>query len=208
MSTTTNSLSAEYEIALTYDIKSTYEKTLIEILTYDLKNELKYYTVPKYNQSAFAYVELKDWEGKELRDGQAHVYFDGSYVKKTFLSLANISDSLEVSLGQESAIGVKRTPIKDFTSSKYIGSNKRIERGYEIVVKNNKAQAITLLVEDQIPVSSNKEIEVELIDKGSAFHDVSSGKLTWRLSLTPNESKTLSFKYTVKHPKNKSVPGL
>jgi hypothetical protein len=43
---------------------------------------------------------------------------------------------------------------------------------------------------------------------GGARQDVYSGKLTWKLNLSPSENKKLSYKYEVKYPKDRRVNGL
>ena len=76
---------------------------------------------------------------------------------------------------------------------------------YEISVRNNKKEAISLIVEDQIPVSSNSDIEITLTDKANANVDAEKGKLNWELNIKPNESKKIRFGYQVKSAKDKNL---
>jgi uncharacterized protein DUF4139 len=62
-----------------------------------------------------------------------------------------------------------------------------------------------MILKDQYPLSTNKEIEVELADASNAKVDKDTGMLTWQLSLAPNETKTLNFSYSVKYPKDKTI---
>jgi hypothetical protein len=63
-------------------------------------------------------------------------------------------------------------------------------------------------VEDQVPVSQQNQIEVTVQDLGGAKYDKGTGKLTWMLSLQPNETKKVVFKYEVKYPKDTNISGL
>ena len=38
--------------------------------------------------------------------------------------------------------------------------------------------------------------------------DKQTGKLRWTLNLAPSETKTITFRYEVKYPKDKIIPGL
>jgi hypothetical protein len=54
-------------------------------------------------------------------------------------------------------------------------------------------------------LSTNKDIEVELLDNGGAITNNETGVLTWKIELAPGESKKLRFAYTVKYPKDKTL---
>ena len=71
-----------------------------------------------------------------------------------------------------------------------------------------KNEAVKIKIEDQIPVSSNSQIEVTVIDVGGANYRKESGKLFWEMNLQPNETKKVVYKFEVKYPKDKSIAGL
>jgi len=74
---------------------------------------------------------------------------------------------------------------------------------YEISVRNNTKENISIIVKDQIPISSNTDIA--LSDKGGATTDTEKGKLTWDINLKPNETKKIRFGYQVKSVKDKNL---
>jgi hypothetical protein len=98
--------------------------------------------------------------------------------------------------------------IKKFNEKKILGNFRKEYRGYEISVKNKKSSAIQIIIEDQIPISTIEEIEVELLESSNANYDKTKGKLQWKFTLQPNEEKKLPFKFSVKYPKDKSVSNL
>ena len=57
------------------------------------------------------------------------------------------------------------------------------------------------MLEDQIPISSNNDIEIIITDKGGANINSETGKMTWDLSLKPNETKKIRFGYQIKSAK-------
>ena len=56
-----------------------------------------------------------------------------------------------------------------------------------------------------IPLSTNKDIEVNLIDAGGAEVNSELGILNWKLALAPGESRKLQFVYSIKYPKDKTL---
>jgi hypothetical protein len=98
---------------------------------------------------------------------------------------------------------IERKKVKDFTTNQFMGSNRTVKRAWEISLRNNKKQSVTLIVFDQYPVSKEKDIEVELADDSGARVDKETGMLRWEVVLEPGQVKKLVFKYTVKYPKER-----
>jgi len=62
-----------------------------------------------------------------------------------------------------------------------------------------------MMLKDQFPLTTNKEIEVELLDDGGASVNSEIGVLTWKLELAPGEVRKVRFSYSVKYPKDKVI---
>jgi uncharacterized protein (TIGR02231 family) len=201
-------LNTEFDIALPYTVASSSKYTTVDIRNYDMKADYIYSAAPKLDPDAFLIAQARDWEDFNLLAGEANIFFEGTFVGKTFIDPNNTKDTLSVSLGRDKRIVVKREKLKDFTSRNLIGSNKKELYAYEITVRNTKSEPIKITLEDQIPVTMNSQIEVSLVDMGGAKFTKDTGKLLWELNLLPNETKKVSFKYEVKYPKDKRVSGL
>ena len=148
------------------------------------------------------------WEEYSLLPGEANIFFEGTFVGKTFIDPNNIKDTLLLSLGRDKRIVVKREKLKDLTSRKLIGTTQKENYTWEISIRNVKAEVIKITVEDQLPVSQNTLIEVTALETGGANFTKDSGKLIWNLTLQPNETRKLAYKFEVKYPKDKQVSGL
>lgn len=208
VNTIQTSLNAVFDIALPYTVASSNKPTLVDISKHDLKATYQYSVAPKLDADAFLMAQVVDWEELSLLPGEANVFFEGTFVAKTYLDPNNIKDTLAVSLGRDKRIVVKREKLKDYSSRKTIGSNQRESFAYEISVRNTKNEAIKIVVEDQLPVSQNSQIEVTSADAGNAAYNQATGKLVWDLSVQPNETKKVTYKFEVKYPKGKIIPGL
>ena len=205
---TENTVSVEFDVAVPYSVPSDGNYVLMDVQTFQIPVQFKYYTAPKLDNGVFLTALLSNWEQYNLVSGNANVYFEGTFVGETYLDLANTNDTLLVSLGRDKKVIVKRETIKDFTSKKMIGSNRKIEYAYEIVARNAKKDTAYLVIEDQIPVSKNSEIEIEILELGGAELNKETGKLIWRVSLNAAEEKKTVFRFTIKHPKGKNIIGM
>lgn len=208
VSTVQTTLNTEFDIALPYTVASASKPTLVDIRNHELKADYKYATVPKLDNDAFLLASILGWEQFSLLPGEANVFFEGTFVGKSFLDPNSIRDTLAVSLGRDKRIVVKREKLKDFSSRKLIGTNQKESRAFEISVRNTKSEPIKILLEDQIPVSQNGQIEVTVGDVGGAKFNKVSGKLSWELELQPNETKKVVYRYEVKYPKDQIIVGL
>ena len=208
VTTLQTSLNTEFDIALPYTVASSNQPTLVDIRNYEMKAEYQYAVAPKLDLDAFLIAKAIGWEDFSLLPGEANIFFEGTFVGKTFIDPNSIKDTLSVSLGRDKRIVVKREKVKDFTSRKAIGANIRETYAYEVSVRNTKQEPLKIVVEDQEPVSQNSQIEVTTLDTGGAVYDKESGKLTWTWTLQPNETKKVVFKFEVKYPKDKPINGL
>lgn len=207
VTTVQTSLNTEFDIALPYTVSSANKPTLVDIRSHELKADYKYSVAPKLDLDAFLMARITGWEEYSLLPGEANVFFEGTFVAKTFIDPNNIKDTLSVSLGRDKRIVVKREKVKDFTTRKAIGGNQRDSYAWELSVRNTKNESIKITVEDQIPVSSNSQIEVTTLDTGGARYTKETGKLIWDFELPASGSKKMVFKYEVKYPKDKILSG-
>ena len=203
-----NQMATEYEIKVKQDIPADGKQHIVPIKDFDLPASYTYHTVPKLDQHAFLLAKIGDYGQFDLLPGQSNIFFEGMYVGQTYLNPQVTSDSLIVSMGRDDGISVRRNTLKDFTSTRIVGSNKKELKGYEIILRNNKKIPITIEVLDQVPISQNKDIVVEIEEMEGARYTADYGKLLWKINLAPGESKKLRFVYSVKYPKDKQVSGI
>lgn len=208
VSTVQTALNTEFDISLPYTVSSSNKPTLVEIRNHELKADYNYASAPKLDSDAFLIARATGWEDFSLLPGEANVFFEGTFVGKSYIDPNSIRDTLNVSLGRDKRIVVKREKLKDFSSRKLIGSSQRETRAFEISVRNTKSEIVKINVEDQVPISQNNQIEVTVSDVGGAKYNKDTGKLVWELTLQPNETKKVVYKYEVKYPKDRIVTGL
>ncbi len=196
-----NQTNVEFEIKKPYSIKSDNKSYSVDMQFYDLPAIYQYYCVPKIDKDAFLIAKVIDWEKYNLLEGEANIFFEDTYIGKTLLDMRYAGDTLEISLGRDKNVSVKREKLKDYTTKQFLGNKKEETRGWKTVVKNNKSQAINMVIVDQVPVSTLEEIEVKLQKISGAKHESDKGEIKWEFTLEPSKKKEFELKYSVKYPK-------
>lgn len=194
-----------FDITTPYTITSDGKVQTIEIQRTTTPAEYKYITVPKLSPVAYLTGNITDWAKQNLIGGEATLYFENTFVGKSYLNVNQLKDTLTVSLGTDNSILVKREKRQDFTSKKVLGSNKTETYSFLITVRNNKSTPVRITVNDQIPISSNSGIEVEAVELSGGKHDSQTGEVKWDLNIKPTETRQLILTYSVKYPKDKII---
>ena len=201
-------LNTNFEIDLPYDIESDGQLHSVTIKDEEITCTLKNYAVPRADKEAYLLAEVADWQNLDLLPGDANIIMDDTYIGKSLIDPNTTADTLNLSLGKDKRLAVKRSLVKELSSLKTSGGNNRQNFTYEVIVKNNKLTDVNLLLKDQYPLSTIKEVEVKLEDSGEAMVNEETGVLTWKINLKPGESKKVRFSYSVKYPKDKKIINL
>jgi uncharacterized protein (TIGR02231 family) len=194
-----------FDITVPYTLEPDGKVQTIEIQRTTTPAGFKYLTVPKLSPLAYLTGNITDWAKQGLISGEATLYFENSFVGKSYLNVNQIKDTLTVSLGTDNGILVKREKRQDFTSKRTLGSNKTETYSFLITLRNNKNSAIRIAVNDQIPVSTNSGIEVDAVELNGAKYNPQTGEVKWDLDLKPQENRQLILTYSVKYPKDKTI---
>jgi|GEM_PF-179875 len=195
-----------FDIEKPQDVLANGKDHVLSVDKQDIPTQYEYHAVPKLDPAVFLLAKITDYGKYNLLPGVANIFYQDTYVGQTQLNPNMTADTLLISLGRDEQIAIKRVQPKDFTERKKVFSSTIKETfAYEITIKNNKSLPVHIEVLDQVPVSKQKEIEIELLDKDGATYNTESGKLKWELDLASNQNKRVRFSYSVKYPKDKAV---
>ncbi len=201
---TQNMFNTEFETNIAYTIPSDNQNHQVDLASFSQEAIYGYAVVPKLSKDVFVTAQVLANDLINQISGEANVYYDGTFTGKTYIR-PTTNNTLQLTLGTDKRIQVDRKKLKEFSSKSFFGSTKTESTTWEIVLKNTRKEPLTITIEDQIPVSTDKEIEVKLKDKGNALFEENTGKLTWAINLAAEQSQVLKFSFEVKHPKNKPV---
>ncbi|MFM7466335.1 MAG: DUF4139 domain-containing protein [Crocinitomicaceae bacterium] len=198
-------IAAEFKIDLPYTIKSNNDQHMVLIKQAELNTSFKYFAVPKMDAGVFLVAQMTKLDELQLVPAKANIFFDGTYIGETYIDPTQMDDTLNLSLGKDPNIVVKRTLVKKDCKDKIISD--RIERifAYNIEAKNNKSSTIELIIQDQLPLTTNGDINIEAMELSKGELDTRTGTIEWKMTLKPKDSKLLDYKFKVKHNKDKQI---
>ncbi|MDR0507795.1 MAG: mucoidy inhibitor MuiA family protein [Dysgonamonadaceae bacterium] len=200
-----NQTSVEFEIKTPYSIPSENKPTTVEMERYSVPADYEYYCVPKVDKDAFLLAYITNWEQYNLQEGEANIFFENTFIGKTILDVRYMSDTLNISLGRDKSVTIQRDKVKEYNTQKFLGSKTETTRDWKVTVRNNKRQPISIVLFDQIPVSTTNEIEVNTENLTGGILNDETGEVKWKLTLQPAQKNELNLRYKVKYPKGRSL---
>jgi hypothetical protein len=194
---TKKDLRVEYAIQSKFSIPTDGIDHRVHISNYDLPASYEYHAAPKMDPSVYLAAQVSGWEKLNLLNGESNLYFDGTYIGKTFIDVNSTKDTLSFSLGKDNKIQIERKRIQEKSTNRTIGSRQKFEVTWEIKVKNNGGASIPIIIKDQFPISTDSDIKVKKGDYLEGKLDEKTGILTWSFLLAPSQNKSLLFDYSV-----------
>ena len=205
----TQAFQAVYSIAGRVTVPETGEAKRVQIDDTDLDPALTVRTVPKRDEKAYLYAKLTMAHGTPVLPGQVSLFRDGTFVGNGRLPQLAPGEEHELGFGIDDAVRVRHAIAEEKRAEAGIlTSSKTDTRNYRITIKNLHARPIPITVIDQIPVSQNADIKVEMLAKLAPSKrdlDDKRGVLSWDMELKPDEEKAIEFGYRVTWPSAKKI---
>lgn len=195
----------EFEIGQPLTLSSDGKTTTTEIARYQLPATYQYLGIPRADKDAFLVADATDWQQHSLLEGEANVYFENSFIGKTILDPTVANDTLHFSLGRDNGIRIQREKVSARSSRRLLASTQEQDMTWRITVKNSRKEAVSLTLQDQIPVSENSNITVTTEELSGGQLDKTTGFIVWQLQLQPNEQREFIVHYRVKYPKSRRL---
>lgn len=200
-----NPIDVTYDIDMPYEVLGSGNEQIVTLKNYDLPAEYKFYSAPKMDKSTYLLATVNDWEKLNLLPGEANITFEGTYVGKSYIDPLSTQKTLNLTLGNDKRVIVKREKLQDYSSTKFIGSEKKQIFTYKLTVKNTKNSAVKMILKDQYPLTSQKDIQVELLESSKAHVNNEIGTLTWEFDLKPGETREFTMSYSIRYPKDQTL---
>lgn len=194
----------EYELSNTWNVLDNNE-IVLDIEKKNIPCKYHVIAVPKVDDTGYlaAQVDVNDID--QLLLSNATVYHDNTYVGEIFIDVDTNKDTYDISLGRDETIKVKRKQIKKYTSNVLLKNQTKTEFEYQLQISSSKDKKCKVTLIDQVPISQDKTIVVDIDQKSNATLEEESGKLTWDFELDAKENKSFDLKYSVSYPKEKII---
>jgi len=200
-----NQTSFSYNIDVPYSVPSGGNPLTVDIQRHEMDAVYRYFASPKLQQRAYLTARIPNWQEYNLLPGETNLFFENTYVGKTSINPQVTGDTLAFSLGKDPSVVVDRTKLREFEEKNFFGSKIRESFAWQIEVRNTKKQPVQIEIEDQVPVSQNEDIEVDLIEGSGADFNRETGRLAWNTTIAPGETYTVRFEYRIEYPRGKQV---
>lgn len=205
--------SATFAIQVPADIPADNSESTVTLAHRDFAAKFRHFSIPKLGERTYLQAQTTNDSEFPLLPGKAAVFLDNAFVASSQLDLTPSGKEFFLDLGIDSEVEVKRTEIiRQRDESGVWDKRERIRFSYTIEVINHKSTALNLIVKDQLPVSEDEKIEVELIEPklkdDSSVTQSETGILTWELTVKPSEKVSLPLEFRVSYPRELKIQGL
>lgn len=197
--------SFSYKINTPYSVPSDGKAHTVEIKRAEVDTDYSYSSIPKYSPYAFLIGKMSNWDDLNLIAGEANIYFENNFIGTTRINPDSFDDTLSVSLGRDESIVIERTKLRDFEERNFFGNRVREKNAWEVNIRNTKSEAVSIKVQDQLPISRNEDIRVEANRISGGSLDKQTGIVTWTITLAPKSSESIQFGYQVEYPSGQQI---
>lgn len=203
-------ISTMYEVADKNDVLSNNEGKKLTLAKEFIPITLSYYTVPKKTSQVFLQGKIVNDKEVSFPAGDMNIFIDNDYVNKSKLGKFFSYDSLDIPLGIDDKISVKRELVKRTKeSSGLLSSTNKIDYHYEIIINNKGNTEVDMRVVDQFPTADNKEIKITGTEPTSSSAKIEeNGIIEWNVKVPAFGEKRIPLKYTIEYPDGIEATGL
>jgi len=177
-----------------------------------LKANVVHRTVPGFNDRAFLTAVTTSPEAYPLLAGPVRVFTGGAYLGSFSLKETGPGVELTIPFGVDNRIEVLRVPEPEMKSREgWTGKQKQVHKVERTIVRNLMDHPATLVLEDRLPVSEDERIVVQIGDATTPGYRDSErrpGVKLWTIELAPGEKREIVLDYSVRWPREMTLPGL
>src|SRR6478736_1245135 len=183
----------------------------LRISTAAIAPDLAVRAVPVKDPTAFLEASFKQGEDAPLLPGRIAIYRDGVFVGRGQMAAASKDEPVRLGFGADDKIKIERTVVKrnEGSAGLIVTTSKTDERSFKTTVRNGHDFPIRIAIEDQLPVSENEDIQVEMLPSTTPPTTTNlrdrRGVLEWAFEARAGEVRDIGFAWRVRWPKDKGV---
>lgn len=183
----------------------------LRVSTATIAPDLAVRSAPVRGPSAFLEARFVQGEDAPLLPGRVSIYRDGVFVGRGHMTGAAKGEPVRLGFGADDKVKIERTVVKrnEGSAGLIVTTSKTDERSFKTTVRNGHDFPIRIAIEDQLPVSENDEIQVEMLPSTTPPTATNvrdrRGVLEWAFEAKPGEVKDIAFAWRMRWPKDKGV---
>ncbi|MDJ1468888.1 mucoidy inhibitor MuiA family protein [Cytophagaceae bacterium DM2B3-1] len=212
----TGSTAVVFSIAGKHTIKADNSDHQVSILIEDFSAYFQYSTVPKLSQFAYLKAKVTNETDFPFLAGEANVFLDNHFVATTRLQTIAPTEEFWTYLGVDESFKIEHKFLKKYEKKEtqlFTKNRKVLVYEYQIKIKSHKKTQEEIVVWDQLPISGNEQIKVQLLEptykeNTDALKKNELEYLEWFYKIKAGEEILIPFKFTVEYPQDVQVTGL
>jgi uncharacterized protein (TIGR02231 family) len=185
----------------------------LRIATATIAPDLTIRSAPVIDPTAFLEASFKQAEDAPLLPGRVSIYRDGVFVGRGRIASAGKDETVRLGFGADDKVKIERTVVRrnEGSAGLIVTTSKTDERSFKTSVRNGHDFALRIAIEDQLPVSENEEIMVEMLPSPSTTPPTATnlrdrrGVMEWAFEAKPGEVRDIAFGWRMRWPKDKGV---
>jgi uncharacterized protein (TIGR02231 family) len=183
----------------------------LRVSTATIVPDLAVRSVPVLDPTAFLEASFRQGEDAPLLPGRVSIYRDGVFVGRGQMTAASKDETVRLGFGADDKVKVERSVVKrnEGSAGLILTTSKTDERSFKTVIRNGHDFPIRIAIEDQVPVSENEDIQVEMLPSTTPPTATNvrdrRGVLEWAFEAKPGEVRDIAFAWRVRWPKDKGV---
>jgi uncharacterized protein (TIGR02231 family) len=182
----------------------------VTVMIAPLGGSFSHSAAPKLQADAFFKAALRNSTDYPFLPGPMSVYVDNGFVSISRLPAVMPGEKFDAFLGVDNGVHIERKLLNKVTDVSGLFSKTRKTR-YEILIiaENRKKTAQTLSLRENVPVSQDERVKVEIVlPRPEEATPDPNGIITWQLRLAPGERKEIRVQYSIEAPIDLTVGGI
>ncbi|UQR62486.1 mucoidy inhibitor MuiA family protein [Bradyrhizobium sp. C-145] len=183
----------------------------LRIASVNVPVDLAVRAAPVMDPTAFLEASFKQTDDTTLLPGKVAIYRDGIFVGRGKITASTKDDIVRLGFGADDKIKIERAVLKrnEGSAGLLVTTSKTDERSFKTTIRNGHDFPIKVAIEDQLPVSENEDIVVEMLPAttpptASNIRD-KRGVLEWSFDAKPGEARDINFAWRIRWPKDKGM---
>ncbi|UWU70274.1 mucoidy inhibitor MuiA family protein [Bradyrhizobium sp. NC92] len=183
----------------------------LRIASVNVPADLAVRAAPVLDPTAFLEASFKQTDDTTLLPGKVAIYRDGTFVGRGKITASAKDDIVRLGFGADDKVKIERAVLKrnEGSAGLLVTTSKTEERSFKTTIRNGHDFPIRVAIEDQLPVSENEDIVVELLPSSTQPTATNirdkRGVLEWSFDAKPGEARDINFAWRVRWPKDKSM---
>jgi len=210
----TGGFTAEYSIPGPSDVLADGTESKLLIGPFETDSSMQVHVKPQLSQEAFLVARAALKGEAPILPGTVSLFRDDAYIGQSSLPLLRTGKEYDIYFGIDDQVEVKHNILEDKSGdSGLLGRDNVKEQRTVTTINNLRQKPVTLIVAQSVPVSKNKDIDIEMNKEYTTpgyDKDIENkkGVLQWSQNLGAQSKTDIKLGWKVTWPRDEDIIGL